>query len=65
MMTFKNRAAQIIKLLLTGLTFIALPVIVAIMMTSFLDLGRITIRTVDFFRPAQLTNYLVTLRIIN
>ncbi len=65
MMPFTNRSSQIVKLLTTHLTNVALPVLIPIMMSAFLDLVRIAFWTAKPIRPAQLAHHLVTLRIVN
>jgi len=63
-MTFKNRAAQIIKLLPTTLTFIPLPLGLICMITTFVDRIRRTLRTVHSVWPAQFPYDRKTFRII-
>jgi hypothetical protein len=64
-MTFKNCATQIIKLGATCQTLIPLAITVAVMMPAFEDVCGTTLRALDAFRPAQVTDDLVTFRIIN
>lgn len=65
MMTFKDRVAQIIKLLGTSLTAIPLPVGMVIVKPAFVDLVRATFWTADTLGPAQLTNFRIAFGLID
>lgn len=56
-MTFKDRAAQIIELLLTALTRVSLTMGLMRMKTTLLDHTRPTFRTAHAVRPAQVANH--------
>lgn len=64
-MAFEDRSAQIVKLLTALMANGALPVRISIMMSAFLDLVRIAIRTANPIRPTQLAHHLVTLRVVD
>jgi len=55
-MTFKDGAAQIIKLLPAFLTLISLTMSLMSMKTSFVDRTRLALRTAHSVWPAQFTN---------
>jgi hypothetical protein len=65
MITFENRSTQFVKLLLARLILIAFAKTVAVMMSKFLDVGRITDRRVNALRSAQLTHHFIALLIVN
>jgi hypothetical protein len=49
MMADKNGTSQIVKLVLTRLANIPLSIVVFVVMSTFLDVGRISVRTVNLF----------------
>ncbi|MCS6909001.1 MAG: hypothetical protein NZM11_00290 [Anaerolineales bacterium] len=65
MMTFKDRLRQIIKLALTGLTFIPLTFSLLRVKPPFRDLRRPTPGPVRAFRPTQLAKHFVILGFIH
>ena len=64
-MASKDRVGQIIKACVTVVTLIALTGRCRIIKAALDDLFRLTRRTPDAIRPAQLTNRLITLHIID
>jgi hypothetical protein len=64
-MAFKNSSIQIIKLVLAGLTVIALPVGLVGMSPTFVYLFSPTVGTADPFWPAKLTYDFKAFFIIN
>ena len=64
-MTFKDRATQIIELLSTILTLVALAMGLLCMETTFVDRTRPTLRAAHALRPAQFPNHRKALCIIN
>jgi hypothetical protein len=65
MMAFEDRATQAIQLGATGQTLISLAITIPDMMPAFEDVCKATLWALDAFRPAQVTDDLVTFRIIN
>ncbi len=63
-MTFKNRTAQVIKLLLAGLTLVPLAVRLA-MKATFAYLFSVTLGAVNPIWPAKLTNHFIAFLIID
>jgi hypothetical protein len=64
-MSFKDCAAQIIKLLPTTLTFVSLAMSLPIVKTTIVDCAGPTFGTSDPFRPPQVTDYFKTFCIID
>ena len=65
MMTFKDRTSQIIKLLATGLTAVALPVSLMVMKAAFVDQLGVAMRTMDAVRPADFAHFFVAFLLVN
>jgi hypothetical protein len=65
MPALENGARQMIKLGITGQALVPLPITIAVKMSPFEDLFGVTLEALDVFLPAQVTDDLVTLRIIN
>jgi hypothetical protein len=65
MMAFKDSAAHIIKLGATSQTLVPLAIALPVMMSTPENLFGATLRAVDAFGPAQVTDDLVTFRFIN